>query len=78
VEGYWCAKTWHFFRKDAKWNAAVQFTSAPVERVSRQSVYGCIGIDMNPGAIGWAYVNLHGNLKAHGQIPLQMGLAFVK
>ena len=29
---------------------------------------------MNPGSIGWVYVNGDGNLKAHGQIPLQMGL----
>lgn len=29
---------------------------------------------MNPGSIGWAYVDSDGNLKAKGQIPLQMGL----
>jgi IS605 OrfB family transposase len=29
---------------------------------------------MNPGSIGWAYIGKHGNLKAHGQIPLHMGL----
>lgn len=29
---------------------------------------------MNPGSIGWSYVDTDGNLKAHGQIPLQMGL----
>ena len=68
------AKTWHFYRKNGKWNAAVQFTPAQVLRVSRPKAYGCIGIDMNPGSIGWAYVDRDGNLKAHGQIPLQMGL----
>ncbi|NMF67390.1 hypothetical protein DP115_33555, partial [Brasilonema octagenarum UFV-OR1] len=68
------SKTWHFYRKNGKWNAAVQFTPAPVKRVSRHSAYGCIGIDMNPGSIGWAYVDGDGNLQAHGQIPLQMGL----
>ncbi len=68
------SKTWHFYRKDSKWNAAVQFTPAPVKRVSRHIAYGCIGIDMNPGSIGWAYVDQDGRLKAHGQIPLQMGL----
>ncbi len=52
----------------------MQFRAAPVKRVSRNSAYGCIGIDMNPGSIGWAYVDRDGNLKAHGQIPLQMGL----
>lgn len=68
------AKTWHFFRKHNKWNAAVKFTPKPVESVSRHSAYGCIGIDMNPGSIGWAYVDKDGNLKSHGQILLQMGL----
>ncbi|GAB1537972.1 hypothetical protein NUACC21_06280 [Scytonema sp. NUACC21] len=68
------SKTWHFFYKNGKWNAAVQFTKTPVEKVSRHSSYGCIGIDMNPGSIGWAYVGYDGNLKAHGQIPLHMGL----
>jgi len=68
------SKTWHFYHKNDKWNAAVQFTPVDVKRVSRHSIYGCIGIDMNPGSIGWAYVDHDGNLKAHGQIPLQMGL----
>ncbi len=68
------AKTWHFYRKNAKWVAAVQFTPNPVKQVSRQRMYGCIGIDMNPGSIGWAYVDFQGNLKAKGQIPLHMGL----
>ncbi len=68
------AKTWHFYYKDGKWCVAVQFTPSPINPVSRHSSYGCIGIDMNPGSIGWAYVDSDGNLKAHGQIPLQMGL----
>jgi len=68
------AKTWHFYRKDEKWCVAVQFTPALVERVSRHSRWGCIGIDMNPGSIGYSIVDRDGNLKAHGKIPLQMGL----
>ncbi len=68
------AKTWHFYRKDFKWNVAVQFTPTPVKAVSRPSYYGCIGIDMNPGSIAWAYVDHDGNLKAHGQIALLCGL----
>ena len=68
------AKTWHFYRKQGKWIAAVQFTPTPVKRVSQLFAYGSIGIDMNPGSIGWAYVDFNGNLKAHGQISLQMGL----
>ena len=68
------AKTWHFYRKNGKWVAAVQFTPHGVKQVSLERMYGCIGIDMNPGSIGWAYVDFEGNLKAKGQIPLQMGL----
>ena len=68
------AKTWQFYRKAKKWCVTVQFTPLPVKRISRHSAYGAIGIDMNPGSIGWAYVDRDGNLKAHGKIPLQMGL----
>ncbi|HEY9624514.1 MAG TPA: hypothetical protein V6C78_29430 [Crinalium sp.] len=68
------AKSWHFYRKGEKWCTAVQFTPVPVEPVSQPIQYGAIGIDMNPGSIGWAYVDGEGNLKAHGQIPLLMGL----
>ncbi|MEQ9485994.1 hypothetical protein [Coleofasciculus sp. F4-SAH-05] len=67
------AKTWHFYRKDNKWCVAVQFTRAPVKQVSRSIHYGCIGIDLNPGSVGWSYVDRDGNLKHHGQIPIEMG-----
>ncbi|NJS12149.1 MAG: hypothetical protein HC789_18125 [Microcoleus sp. CSU_2_2] len=69
------AKTWHFYRKDYRWVVALLFTPAPVERVSRPIQYGCIGIDMNPGSIGWAYVDTEGNLQASGTIPLLKGLS---
>jgi DNA polymerase IIIc chi subunit len=68
------AKTWHFYRKDGRWLVAVQFTPKKVEPVSRSVKYGCIGIDINPGSIGWAYVDYQGNLKQSGTIPLIMGL----
>ena len=68
------AKTWHFYYRAGKYCAAVNFTPSQVEQVSRSLDYGCIGIDMNPGSIGWAYIDTEGNLKAHGQIPLQTGL----
>jgi IS605 OrfB family transposase len=68
------AKTWHFYRRDNRWVVAVQFTPVSVHQVSKPIEYGCIGIDMNPGSIGWAYADLQGNLKAQGSIPLQMGL----
>jgi IS605 OrfB family transposase len=68
------ARSWHFYLKNGKWVAAVQFTPTPVKRVSRHSRYGCIGIDLNPGSVGWAYVDRDGNLKAKGNIPLLTGL----
>ncbi|MGH8002324.1 MAG: hypothetical protein ACREPR_23565 [Brasilonema sp.] len=68
------AKSWHFYRKEGKWVVAVQFTPKRVKRVSRSKYYGCIGIDINPSSIGWAYVDKDGNLRTSGQIPLQMGL----
>jgi IS605 OrfB family transposase len=68
------ARTWHFYRKDGKWVVALQFTPSAVTQQSKEIEYGCIGIDMNPGSIGWAYVDTEGNLKHHGKIPLQMGL----
>ena len=68
------AKTWHFYRKDNRWVAAIQFTPLPVTKISRPLQYGAIGIDLNPTSIGWAYVDYQGNLKASGQIPLQSDL----
>lgn len=68
------AKTWHFYRQDNRWVVSVQFTPLPVAQVSRSIEYGCIGIDLNPREIGWAYVDAQGNLIKSGKIPLQMGL----
>jgi len=68
------AKTWHFYRQDNRWVVAVQFTPSPVSTVSRPIEYGCIGIDLNPGSIGWAYIDYQGNLRKLGKIPLQTGL----
>lgn len=68
------SKTWHIFRKDGSWKVAVQFTPLAVKRQSKHRSYGCTGIDINPGSIGWAYVDRDGNLKAKGQIQLEMGL----
>ncbi|MDJ0734975.1 MAG: hypothetical protein QNJ47_13060 [Nostocaceae cyanobacterium] len=68
------AKSWHFFHKNGKWNATVQFTPEKVETISRHSDWGCIAIDLNPSSVGWAYVDKDGNLKDHGTISLQSGL----
>jgi IS605 OrfB family transposase len=69
------AKTWHFYKKNNKWCVALQFTPAPVKQQSRDINYGALGIDLNPGSVGWAYCDKDGNLKAKGKIPLLMGLS---
>ena len=68
------AKTWHFYLKDGLWKAGLQFTPAPVAKVSNSLAYGCIGIDLNPSSVDWAYVDWDGNLKQHGKFKLQQGL----
>lgn len=68
------AKTWHFYIKDGKWKVALQFTPKEISRYSNHLSYGCIGIDLNPGSIDWAYVDWDGNLKQHGKFVLQQGL----
>ena len=68
------AKTWHLFKKDNKWKVAVSFTPSPVKSQSLDRAPCCIGIDLNPGSIGWAYIDTDGNLKSSCQIALQMGL----
>lgn len=68
------SRTWHFYRKDGKWKAAVAFTPSKVATVTADRRYGAIGIDLNPSCIGWTAVDTDGNLKASGQIPLLQGL----
>ena len=68
------AKTWHFYLKDGRWKVALQFTPAPVAKISQPIKSGCIGIDLNPGSVDWAYVDKDGNLKRHGKIKLIQGL----
>ncbi|MEM7594655.1 MAG: IS200/IS605 family accessory protein TnpB-related protein [Cyanobacteria bacterium P01_A01_bin.83] len=68
------AKSWHFYRFEGKWKAALQFTPEPIKRYSSHIRYGCIGIDINPGSIDWARCDWDGNLKGHGKLVLQQGL----
>ncbi|MEM7590514.1 MAG: hypothetical protein AAF383_03145 [Cyanobacteria bacterium P01_A01_bin.83] len=68
------ARSWHFYIKDGSWKVALQFTPAPVTKNNYDLAYGCIGIDINPGSIDWAYVDWDGNLKQHGNFVLQQGL----
>ena len=63
--------SYRFVKKDSRW-----YLHASTERpeVPYQSRYsnGMLGVDLNPGVIGWAYCDCEGNLKANGQIQLNI------
>lgn len=67
------AITFRFYCRDFVWYIAV---SVDVPDVTTQSQKrwksGCIGVDLNPSVIGWAYVDHDGNLKAQGKFPLNL------
>ncbi|EKQ70366.1 transposase, IS605 OrfB family, central region [Leptolyngbyaceae cyanobacterium JSC-12] len=42
------------------------------DRKSLPKQYGCLGVDINPGVIGWTYVDRDGNLKHHGQFKINL------
>ncbi|MDJ0796820.1 MAG: hypothetical protein QNJ51_08265 [Calothrix sp. MO_167.B12] len=69
------AKTWHFYYKHGKWNAAVQFTPTRIRSEEYQFIDGgVIAYDLNVGSVDWAYIDYQGNLKHHGKIPFELGL----
>ncbi len=61
------ALTWRIFCKKHRWyiSVSLEVTSVPVQ--SKPVQYGCIGVDLNPGVVGWAYVDYNGNLIEYGQ-----------
>jgi IS605 OrfB family transposase len=63
--------TFRFSRKQDKWyiNCTVSLTEVPYQSQKSQ---GYIGIDLNPGVIGWAYINREGNLLEKGQIRINL------
>jgi len=66
------ALSYRIYCKDFRWFIAC---STDVPESNRQSLprqYGCLGVDINPGVIGWTYVDQDGNLKHHGQFKLNL------
>jgi IS605 OrfB family transposase len=61
------ALTWRIYYKNNRWYICVslEVTSIPIQ--SKAVEYGCIGVDLNPGVVGWAYVDYNGNLINSGQ-----------
>lgn len=65
------ALTYRFVRKQGQWYifCTTQQPEVPIE--SRYS-NGVLGIDLNPGVMGWAICDKEGNLKDKGQIRLNL------
>lgn len=66
------ALTWRFYYKNHRWYIAVSVEVTEVPLQSKPVRYGCIGVDLNPGVIGWCYVDYNGNPVAKGQIKLNL------
>lgn len=66
------ALSYRVYCKDFRWFIACSTDVPEPDRVSLPRQYGCIGIDINPGMIGWAHVDSDGNLKHHGQFKLNL------
>lgn len=65
------ALTYRFVRKKGQWYI---FCTTKRRDVPLKSLYakGMLGVDLNPSVIGWAYCDREGNLKAAGQIKLNL------
>ena len=63
--------THRFVRKDGRWYLHTTVERPELPWISSKS-NGAIGIDLNVDNIAWAHCNNHGNLKAHGQIAIDL------
>ncbi len=67
------ALTFRFYCRDFIFYIAVTVDVPEVPTQSPKRWFaGCIGVDLNPGVIGWTKVYKDGNLEASGQIPLNL------
>ena len=66
------ALTYRIYAKDFRWFIACSTDIPEAPLVSYPRQYGCLGIDINPQLLGWAYCDPDGNLKAKGQIRLNL------
>ncbi len=65
------ALSYRFARKDGKWYIFVT-TQRPEVPFQTDRANGMIGVDLNPGVVGWAYADAEGNLKHHGQFNVDL------
>jgi len=63
--------SYRFARKEGCWYifATVERPAVPYQSQRRK---GAMGVDLNPGSIGWAYGDAEGNLQAAGQFPVNV------
>lgn len=66
------ALSYRIYCKDFRWFIACSIDVPEPDRQSLPCQYGCLGLDINPGVIGWTYVDADGNLKHHGQFKLNL------
>jgi IS605 OrfB family transposase len=66
------ALSYRVYCKDFRWFIACSTDVPEPDRQSLPRQYGCLGLDINPGVIGWTYVDGDGNLKHHGQFRLNL------
>ncbi|MEA5596278.1 IS200/IS605 family accessory protein TnpB-related protein [Rivularia sp. UHCC 0363] len=66
------ALTWRFFYKNNRWyiSVTVEVSDTPIQ--SKPVRYGCIGVDFNPGVIGWCYSDYNGNPVKWGQFKVNL------
>ncbi len=65
------ALTYRFVRKHGQWYIFCT-TSRPDVPIQSRYSNGLLGVDLNPGVIGWAVCDSEGNLKDKGQIRLNL------
>ncbi|WP_017293931.1 IS200/IS605 family accessory protein TnpB-related protein [Geminocystis herdmanii] len=65
------ALTFRFVKKGEKWYLYCSFDLPETPIISYRK-NGMLGIDLNPNIIGWSYVDNEGNLKAKGQIKINV------
>lgn len=63
--------THRFVRKDGEWFIHTHVSLPEIPYISHRK-NGAIGIDLNVDSIAWAHCDSEGNLKAHGQIAIDL------
>ena len=71
LEGNDKALSYRFARKDDKWYVFVT-VERPDVPFQASLANGALGVDLNPGVVGWAYADADGNLKHHGQFKVDL------